>query len=104
MFRPNPPEFGRLLTMAVKLLAAQRDGSMAQAQADLARAIDRPSGHCLMYWRKGHLPAPEDIQKLGQAILEQAAEAGIETLDQKWLNAYSRAAGYPTVEAIVEIL
>lgn len=104
MFPENPAEFGRQLSRAVKLLAALRDVPMTRVEQDLALAVGR-SETTIGYWRKGRLPKDSgDIQALGRAIIEQRRTVSFTDLDETWLQAFFKAAGYPTVENILEML
>lgn len=104
MFRENPAEFGRQLTLAVKILAVLRDVPMSRVQQDLALAIGRAEG-TIEHWRKGHIPQDgTDIQGLGKAIIEQRRAIRFIDLDKDWLQTFFKAAGYPTLESVMEML
>ena len=88
LMRSDPRLFGQLLSMAVRVIAAREDKTIASIQDELGYAVGKSGGTAIEYWRKGHVPAvPADgytlIQEVGrrarlspEALTRLAASAG----------------------------
>jgi LuxR family glucitol operon transcriptional activator len=87
-------EFRTLLAEAVHRIRRCEAGKpIGVIQDELGHALGKPgAGTAIAYWRKGHLPQVQDLEKLATEIIRRS------DLPREWLHRFLAAADYPYVE------
>ena len=68
----NPSLFAKLLTQAVRTIAAREHKTIAAVQDELGYSLGRDGGSSIEYWRKGHIPASlHDVEVLAQTLMHR---------------------------------
>ena len=71
---PRNTEFGKLVSMAIKCIAALEDKDIGIVVDDLARELGR-TPHAVEGWRRGHIPPPDIVLKLAKKAVEEGDSA-----------------------------
>lgn len=80
--------FARLLTQAVRTIAAHEHKPIQVVQDELGYALGKKGGASIEYWRKGYLPAKtSDIETLAHELAQRHGFQDIEELKQFVYNA-----------------
>ncbi|MGH9509964.1 MAG: hypothetical protein ACRD2M_08510 [Terriglobales bacterium] len=95
----HPEAFARLLTQAVRAIAAREDKTIAIVQDELGYALGKDGGSAIEFWRKSHIPSsPDDLLKLAQEIIRRRG------LDREAFEHFLRCAGHPAPKNVTDSL
>ena len=94
------PKFAKLLTKAVRTIAAHENKTITSVHDELGYALGRKTGgSCIEYWRKGHVPT--DLHELEKLVGELARRGG---LNRSECEQFLHAANHPYLENVLDEL
>ncbi|MFQ5610642.1 MAG: tetratricopeptide repeat protein [Anaerolineae bacterium] len=88
-------EFGRLLTIGIKGIAARKEKNIATVQDELGYNLGREGGSAIEYWRKGNPPDPATVAKLAHQCVQEGG------MDRKWLRGFLESADHYAIEPLL---
>lgn len=91
-------EFGKLLSEGVHRISLHESRTIQVIQDELGFALDRTGGSAIDFWRKGHIPKPQDVEKLAREIVRRS------DLGPAWLERFLFQAEYPNARALSDEL
>jgi hypothetical protein len=92
--------FARLLTQAIRTIAAYEHKPIQVVQDELGYALGKKGGASIEYWRKGNLPTKvSDIEGLARELVRRRGIQDIKGLEQ-----FLYSAGYPQPQPLLDQL